>query len=574
MQMEYPDMLPIRFVWSAALVCGVLILITATLPGNVTVERASQTWSTLSAPFKAARARWEDLFSTINAPPGAGSGSFALRSAALGGSRQLSDAPVMEVRSIEYDYWRAMAMDRYDGGGWQNTIGEQARSTLGASAPEQARTPLEPEQPIPVFDVAGRREVSQVFTLAADREDDLVFVGGTAAKISLPTAVEHNYVVGEAGATPNFDDSALIVAREPLRAGDTYTVTALVSRVDVATLSVASADYPAWVRERYLQLPDTISQRTRDLAARIVADAGATTPYDQAIAIQDYLRSFVYTESIPNPPAGQDQVDWFLFDQRAGYCDYFASSMVVMLRAQGIPARWVRGFAGGEFDAERGVYVVKENLAHTWPEVYFPDVGWERFEPTPASYTTLPQRPLTAAFGADPSEGGLAGAGPFPDPGRFEDLEGGLEVQERGAGALQPIPAQERGPWPGILGGLLAALALGAAAVYGRWRYELRGLSRVGQSYAGMELLASWGGRGQPAHATPQEYAEQLSRELPAHGATIRQIAAAYQSERYRRGRRADLPTEEEERDLRRSLARRIFTGLAERMPQPRERRG
>ena len=574
MQMEYPDMLPIRFVWSAALVCGVLILITAVLPGNVTVERASQTWSAISAPFREARARWEDLFSTINAPPGAGSGSFTLRSAALGGSRQLGDAPVMEVRSTEFDYWRAMAMDRYADGVWQNTIGEQARSTLGAAAAEQARTPLEPDQPIPVFDVLGRQPITQTFTLAADREDDLVFVGGTAARISLPTAVEHNYVAGEAGATPNFDDAALIVAREPLRAGDTYTVTALVSQVDVATLRAAGQEYPAWVRDRYLQLPDSVTQRTRDLAAQIVADAGATSPYDQAIAIQDYLRSFVYTETIPNPPSGQDQVDWFLFEQRAGYCDYFASSMVVMLRAQGVPARWVRGFAGGEFDAERGVYVVKENVAHTWPEVYFPGVGWERFEPTPASYTSLPQRPLTAAFGADPSElGPLAGGGELPDPSRFENLDEGLEIEERGAGALQPPPVQQGGPWSGILGGTLAALALGAAAVYARWRYELRGLSRVGQAYAGMELLASWGGRGQPAHATPQEYAEQLSRDLPAHGATIRQIAAAYQAERYRRGRRADLPAEEDERDLRVSLARRIFTGLAERLPQPRERR-
>jgi len=574
MQMEYPDMLPIRFVWSAALVCGALILLTAVLPGNITIDQATRTWSTISAPFKAARARWEDLFSTINAPPGAGSGSFTLRSAALGGSRQLSDAPVMTVRSTEYEYWRAMAMDRYEGGVWQNTIGEQARAAVGAAAAEQARTPFEANQDIPVFNVGGRREVSQAFTLNADREDDLIFVGGAAAKVSVPAALEHNYLAGENSVAPNYDDLALIVAREPLRAGDTYTVTALVSRVDVATLRAASTDYPAWVRERYLQLPPTITDRTRELAARIVADARATTPYDQALAIQEYLRTFLYTESIPNPPAGQDQVDWFLFDQRAGYCDYFASSMVVMLRAQGIPARWVRGFAGGEFDAESGLYVVKENLAHTWPEVYFPGVGWERFEPTPASYTSLPQRPLTAAFGQDPSEAGpVIAPGGLNDPARFENLGDEAEQGPSNVGALQTPASQNGNGWLPALGGILAALALGTGLVYARWRYELRGLSRVGQAYAGMELLASWGGRGQDPHTTPQEYAATLSRDLPAHGDTIRQIAAAYQAERYRRARAADLPPEQEERDLRMSLARRIVTGIASRLPQPRERR-
>lgn len=574
-QIEYPDLLPIRFIWSAALVCGLLILITAVLPGSVTVERASRTWEALSAPFRSARERWEDLFSTINAPPGAGSGSFTLRSAALGGARLLSDAPVMTVRSTEYDYWRAMAMDRYTGSteGWQNTIGEQARAALGAGAAEQARTPFEAGQPIPLQDTAGRRVVTQTFVLDADREDDLVFVGGTAGRFSLPTAVEHNYLISDAGATPNYDDTALVVAREELRAGDTYTVTALVSRVDVESLRNASQDYPAWVRDRYLQLPDSISLRTRELAANIVAEAGATTPYDQAIAIQDYLRSFVYTESMPRPPDGVEPVDWFLFEQRAGYCDYFASSMVVMLRSQGIPARWVRGYAGGEFDTERGVYVVKENLAHTWPEVYFPGVGWERFEPTPASYTSLPQRPLTAAFGQDPSELGPVASGIRPNPSQFEELDPGLQQFEPGTTPLPSTLPRQNGPWPAIIGGLLAALALLAAAIYLRWRYELRGLSRIGQAYAGMELLASWGGRSQPAHTTPREYAEQLSREVPEHSATIRQIAGAYQAERYRRARRADLPPEEAERELRWALARRIFTGIAERLPQPRERR-
>lgn len=561
-QMEYPDMLPVRFIWSAALVCGLLILITAALPGSVSIERASRTWEMVSAPFKTARERWEDLFSTIQAPPGAGSGSFTSGGASFGGARLLSDELVMYVRSTEYDYWRAVAFDKYTPTGWQNTVGEQARAALGAGTREQARTPFAPGESIPFGDVRGRLEVSQSFQLLADREDDLIMVGGTARRVSIPTRVEHNYLADSG--RPNFDEKALIVSQNELRSGATYTVTALVSKADIESLRTSGDEYPDWVRERYLQLPPEVSQRTRDLADQVVSEAGAQTPYDRAIAIQEYLRSIPYTETIPAPPAGQDPVDWFLFDQQSGYCDYFASAMVVMLRSQGVPARWVRGYAGGEFDVERGIYVVRENVAHSWPEVYFPGFGWERFEPTPASYTTLPQRPLTSNFGDEGSleNGPLAAPLGENDPSRFEDLDEGLEQTGSGAGALGDA-AQQPGDWSrplGVIGAILGGLALLAIAVYARWRFELYGLSRISAAYAGMELLASWGGSGQPPHATPSEYAERLGVVLPEHRKTISQIATAYQSERYRRNLRANLPPEEAERDLRNALIRRIFT--------------
>lgn len=569
-QVEYPDLLPIRFVWSATLVCGLLIVITAALPGSVSIDRATRTWEALSAPFKNARERWEDLFSTINAPPGAGSGAFTSRGAELGGARLLNDEPVMYVRSTEYDYWRAVAFDKYTGRGWDNTVGEQARAALGAGTPEQARTPRQAEEPLPLRDRRARLEVPQRIQLLADRQDDLIMVGGAALRVSLPTRVEHNYLEDDGSIQPIFDDTSLIVADSPLRAGATYTVTALLSKADVASLRAAGNEYPAWVSARYLQLPDSVTRRTRDRAAQIVADAGARTPYDQAVAIQEALRALPYTENIPAPPAGQDLVDWFLFDQRQGYCDYYASSMVVMLRSLGVPARWVRGYAGGEFDAERGLYVVRENIAHSWPEVYFPGFGWERFEPTPASYTSLPQRPQTSIFGSEtePDLGNLP-VPDFPDPGRFEELEEGLSPSSSGVGNLQN--AEEATRWQqslGIIGAILASLALIAAAIYGRWRYELRGLSRVSATYAGIELLADWAGLGQPPHATPQEYAERLGAALPIHRDSIHQIAIAYESERYRRGRRADLPDAQAIQELRRDLIRHMFVSIGDRFPK------
>lgn len=572
-QIEYPDLLPLRFLWSSALVCGLLIVLTATLPGSVTVDRATKTWETLSRPFKLARERWEDAFATLNAPPGAGSGSFTARSAQLGGSRRLNDGLVMTVHSTEFEYWRAVAFDKYSDGYWQNTTGEQARAALGVGTPEQARTPIEPNQPIPLSDTVARQVVTETFTLAQDRSDRLLFIGGAARAVSVPALVEHNYLRSNGRATPNYDDNALIAVRSDLRSGETYTVTALISRAAVESLRAAGTDYPGWVRERYLQMPDSITARTRERAAQIVTNAGARTPYDQAVAIQDYLRTFRYNESIPAPPPDAEPVDWFLFTQREGYCDYYASSMVVMLRSLGIPARWVQGYAGGVFDVERGIYEVREDVAHSWPEVYFPGFGWERFEPTPASYTALPVRPLTATFGEDSGDlaGPLAG-GPAPDPSRFENLDDGLDqVEQRGVGAATPPPPRDAGPLPVILGGLIGLIGLAALGFYARWRYELRGLSRVAAAYASMELLASWGGHGQPAQSTPLEYAAQLARELPQHRETITRIALAFQAERYHRSG-AGLPADEDERALRNELIRQIFSGVGARLPQARPR--
>ncbi|MFQ3661004.1 MAG: transglutaminaseTgpA domain-containing protein [Chloroflexaceae bacterium] len=560
-QMEYPDLLGLRMLLAATVVCAALIAVTGLLPGSVSVDRATRTWELLSGPVRAARERWEDMFSTISAPPGAGSGAFTSRGAALGGARQLSDEVVMTVRSIRYEYWRAVAFDRYDGAGWQNTTGEQARAALGAATPEQARTPRAPDEAIPLGDLQGRRAITQTVTLAKDRLDDLVVVAGAARSVSLPVLVEHNYHRDDAGGLrPNFDDTALIVARERLRSGATYSVTAMVSFADISSLRAAGDEYPRWVRERYLHLPDTVTARTRELAARLVGEAGAITAYDRAMVIQDYLRALRYNESIATPPAGRDLVDWFLFEQREGYCDYFASAMVVLLRSQGVPARWVRGYAGGEFDAERGVYVVRESVAHSWPEVYFPGFGWERFEPTPAAYTSPPQRPLTSAVGEDASDPAVSSPAPRDTRDSLDALDEGLEPARAPMVLREPEQARSSAP-PGLplIQAALLIAGLVAGALYWSWRRETRGLGPVAATYAGMALLAGWSGLPQRPSQTPDEYADTLGAALPAHRHTIRAIARAYATERYRR-RPASLPPAAEIGELRRALIRRALT--------------
>ena len=111
-----------------------------------------------------------------------------------------------------------------------------------------------------------------------------------------------------------------------------------------------------------------------------------------------YLRENIeYSDTVPNPPRNKDRLEWILFEHKKGYCVYYASSEVLMLRSLGIPARMAVGFAQG--DAEDGTYTVRRLNAHAWPEVYFPGIGWVEFEPT-ASQPSL-DRPLPPR---DPNE--------------------------------------------------------------------------------------------------------------------------------------------------------------------------
>jgi hypothetical protein len=129
-----------------------------------------------------------------------------------------------------------------------------------------------------------------------------------------------------------------------------------------------------------MQLPDDLSPEIAALAQRITADA--RTPYDMADAITNYLRSnLTYSNTVESPPSGQDPLDWFLLHSKRGFCNYYASAEVILLRAAGIPARMVVGFAQGEYNSQ-GNYLVRQRDLHAWPEVYFPGVGWVEFEPT------------------------------------------------------------------------------------------------------------------------------------------------------------------------------------------------
>jgi transglutaminase-like putative cysteine protease len=133
--------------------------------------------------------------------------------------------------------------------------------------------------------------------------------------------------------------------------------------------------------DHYLQLPRRLDERIAQLADSLTA--GLDNRYDQAVAIRDWLQTFGYTRQLP-ATAREATLAHFLFERRAGHCEYFSTAMVVMLRTLGIEARNVNGFLGGQWNDFGNYLVVTQNEAHSWVEAWFPGYGWVTFDPTPA----------------------------------------------------------------------------------------------------------------------------------------------------------------------------------------------
>jgi len=324
-------------------------------------------------------------------------------------------------------------------------------------------------------------------------------------------------------------------SQKTLRAGNVYEVVSAVSRADPDSLRASSQNYPEWVERRYLQLPDTVTDRTRALAAELVVERD--NPYDQATAIETYLRTVLeYDLAVPAPPEGQDFVDFVLFDLESGYCDYYASSFVVLARSVGLPARIAMGYAQGEYDEEVEAYRVRANNGHSWPEVFFSGYGWIQFEPTVViDPIDRPDPP------ADSNASGSAGAGtrgrtemPLDEEGRFAD-----EFDMAPGSAPYYPELESRGPSPLFfaLVGLLVIAGIGTGAVF--WATEKRGmsgLSFIERAYTRMWRFAAWLGVPAPPDQTPYERANVLKELVPEGEPRIARITDMYVVERFGRG--------------------------------------
>ena len=270
----------------------------------------------------------------------------------------LTPRVVMTVRSSIASFWRAETYDVWDGASWTRSVGR------GGSFLDDGRVRPSPD------DLAARlgEESEQQFRLE---------IGFATAVPSAATPVQ----VDSTHELAQRPDGTLVAVDQPLSRGTTYTVTSRQVPTDQAQLAATDhADVPASVLEQYAAEP-IATERTVELVEQVTA--GLDRDYDKIRSLEQWMNdNTTYSLDAPLAPQGVDVVDHFLFESRQGWCEQIASSLVVMARLAGVPARLATGYAPGEWDPVGGRFVVRERDAHAWAEVWFPDHGWVTFDPT------------------------------------------------------------------------------------------------------------------------------------------------------------------------------------------------
>ena len=522
----------------------VLILLAWNLPLNLTGAPAlEKKWQDVTRPWRATRDRLGRAFDALEGEGAAERVETFRSSMGLGSRAAQGNATIFKVsvppEALEMPrlYWRARVYDHYENGGWS-----ESPSTTGEYSPTSGS--------LSIPDLEGHQEYE--FTFISFTEEQAV--------LNLP--VQPLWVSRPVDVTsfllPDGTQDVLFIQTFPfLEPGETYRVRAAMANPSIKELRAAGQDYPDWV-QRYLQLPDDFSPRVRNFASQITF--GLTNPYEQVQTITTVLRAQItYQPNLTLPPKGTDLIEWFLFESKLGYCNYYATAEVLMLRSLGIPARLAMGFAQGEAtegiqrpgetEVTEQVFSIYRKHMHAWPEVYFPGIGWVEFEPTSNQDPLI--RPATP----------LAGLQSPLEPGTVEQPEENPAISPSGEtetpnGNVEFGPLQTLLTWITAL--LLVALTFQVTNKKYAWttraaEYILAASERRGErspawirnialyvladpferAFHPINLNLRWLGQAPESQLTPAERAKSLKEILPNAASEIDILLREYHSSQY-----------------------------------------
>lgn len=273
----------------------------------------------------------------------------------------LSDDVVLKVRSDNYDLYRGVVFDRYNGKGWE--ISSETTTDITTDSPPFTLSDSE----YPVTPVKSKLQSFYVQTelpniiFAAWKPQQLFFPAGKI-KVDDYGSIRSPYQLTE-------DTVYSVISEEPIFSASTLR------------RYPGTTDPPADFQ--YTSLPESDDlQEVARLSLEITAPYNSR--YDKVQAIEKYLKeNYAYDLDIPPLMENKDAVAYFLFDEKRGYCEHFASAMAVMARSAGIPARVVTGYSGGNYNPFTALWEIKQSDAHAWVEIYFGSAGWAPFDPTP-----------------------------------------------------------------------------------------------------------------------------------------------------------------------------------------------
>lgn len=289
----------------------------------------------------------------------------------LGGPVSPNNDTVMYVHSDGPVYLRGAVRHFYDGSMWNSAL-----DSSNESKPHLLETNF---SSIDYYDRQEYYHEKDVIVQFVDYSSTTLFAP------YMPIVVN-----ADRGEQISLTKDHIIELNEGIYDGESYGVKVLESKSYYDLINSEAQyghDYIENLEEHYLQVPShAITQRTIDLKDEILSgiDPGRHSDYEKALAIESYLReNYVYTLDAPHVPEGYEFIDFFLFEDKAGYCTYYATTMAIFLRLEGIPSRYVEGYIAHE-PMDDGIYEVRQSHAHAWVEAYIEPVGWMTFEPTSA----------------------------------------------------------------------------------------------------------------------------------------------------------------------------------------------
>ena len=520
-EIAIPHLLSLEVVFASAWVGVGLILVAWVIPTGNNWEPAAGAWNDAIRPVTD---RLEPLGQVFIGVDGQGSqlvhqfeGVLPLQ-----GRVRLDDKTmyIVSTEASAISHLRSSVFDEYNRSGWR--LSDTERVELPGITVETA------EFGTPETRAQVRRPVTvEVFVESPLSDRRLLSVGDPLA-----SDVDAEFLTGASS-----DDLVGLRPDSRVESGDSYTTVGTISAADVGQLVTAGNEYPEWVLERYLQLPDSLPDRVGELAAEIAGDSSSA--YVAAFQIERYLRSnYAFDLRVEDQPPRRDPVDFFLFESQAGYFDHHATAMAVMLRTLGIPMRIAVGFSLDEssFDEETRTHVLSEEDSWAWPEVYFPGYGWVEFNPTPVREVVdrrgLNLIPIGGLGAGTDDDLDLFGVDDFLFEEQLEAIE--AAARQREIDLLAADDSSSASPTV-ILSWLIALTAAGAVLLLvtrGAWAYPYRGLSPATARWAKIQRLSSWAGVAAPSNRTPLEAAGELQRALEAEE-PLDLLASNFTRERY-----------------------------------------
>jgi transglutaminase-like putative cysteine protease len=532
---------------SMAIAAGLIIIVAWTVPASLSsLESAAKTWNRITRPWQEFTDRMENAVSALESKVNARRGEFFSTELVLGRGFPLSDTVMFEVqvptpsedKKPPRYYWRGRVYDYFTKDQWYTTgTTRQDYSALEAG--------------LPVAGSEGSIPESFVFNVGASK---LSLLYGPAQPVWFSRS-------GTVLAAPaeGANDVFSWTASPSLLPGETYQMRAVLNNPNIQQLRAAGTEYPEWVTEKYLQLPQDFSPQIKDLAAEITAEA--ETPYDRAVAVTNYLRQNIeYAESLPATPGSKDTLEWVLFEYKKAYCVYYATSEILMLRSLGIPARMAVGFSQGTgFTEKEDIiednraarrFIVREKNAHAWPEVYFPGIGWVEFEPT-GNQAPLDRPAERLDSGNEnsinPAQGLRTEDSLLPEPDLAADVPATVQ-QDRGfqpllyllpllvVAALATIFFRRRSELPTrvpvFLRAFIERTGIEVPAWVLRWEKWVK-LSPIEKAFESINFGLRQLHQPVPVHITPIERAEKLARVLPAKADEIKILLDEHQTSLY-----------------------------------------